>query len=239
VAPRSPIPTGSRRAAELYGLPLEEFTPARDALARELKRAGKKEAAEEVRALRKPPVFVWAINQAARRRPEVARALVKAGAELRKAQRGAVSGRSPSGLQEANRAHRGLVDELTGAAHEALEQRGGVGPAMLAKVAQTLRAASVDKEASKALVAGTLAGEVEQVGFGPLLSAVPSRPRRTRPTPKPKPEPKPKPKPEPKPPPTPKPDPNVKRRAKVQEQLDRARAKVRELEERLERLTSD
>jgi hypothetical protein len=220
--------------SDLYGLPLEEFTPARDALVGELKRAGKKDAAEEVRTLRKPPVFVWAINQAARRRPEVASALVKAGAELRKAQRGAVSGRSPGGLHEATRAHRGLVDELTGAAHEALEERGGVAPAVVTKVAQTLRAASVDKEASKALVAGTLAEDVEQVGFGPLLSAVPSRPRTTRPA-----APKPKPKPKPKPPPKPKADPNLKQRAKVQEQLDRARAKVRELEERLEQLTSD
>jgi hypothetical protein len=226
-----------KRPAELYGLPLEEFTRERDTLARELKRGGKTEAAEEVRALRKPPVFVWAINQAARRRPEVTRALVKAGAELRKAQRGAVSGRSPGGLQEATRAHRRLLDELTGAAHEALEERGGVGPAVVTKVAQTLRAASVDKEASKALVAGTLAGDVEQVGFGPLLSAVPSRPRRTRPAAKPKPKPPPKLKPKPKP--KPRPDPNVKRRAKVQEQLDKARAKVRELEERLAQLTID
>jgi hypothetical protein len=232
---RVAIATRSRRAAELYGLPLEEFTPARDALARELRLAGKKEAAEEVRALRKPPVFVWAINQAARRQPQVARALVKAGAELRKAQRGAVSGRKSGGLADASRAHRALVDELTGAAHEALEERGGVSPAVLTKVAQTLRAASVDKEASKALIAGTLAGDVEQVGFGPLLSAVPSRPRRARTPPTPKPKPPPKQKPTPKP----KPDPNVKRRAKVQEQLDRARAKVRELEERLEHLTND
>ena len=214
------------RATDLYGLPLEEFTRARDALARELKRGDKKEAAAEVLALRKPPVFAWAINLAARRRPEVARALVKAGADLRKAQRGAVSGRSQGDLREATRAHRGLVDELTGAAHEALEERGGANPAVLTKVAQTLRAASVDKEASKALLAGTLAGEVEQVGFGPLLSAAPSGQRRARPAAKPK----------PKPPPKPKPDPNVKRRAKVQEQLDKARAKVSELEGQLEAL---
>ena len=169
---------------------------------------------------------MWAANQAARRRPEVARALVKAGADLRRAQRGAVSGRNQGDLREATRAHRALVDELTGVAHEALEERGGASPSVLTKVAQTLRAASVDKEASKALVAGTLVGDVEPVGFGPLLSAVPSSPGRKRPAAKPK----------PKPPSKPKPDPNVKRRAKVQEQLDKARAKVRELEERLDQL---
>jgi hypothetical protein len=159
-----------------------------------------------------------------RRQPQEAKALVKAGAELRKAQRNAVSGRNPGALQDATRAHRGLVEELTGAAREALEARGAVSPAVLTRVAQTLRAASADKEASKALLAGTLAEEVEQTGFGPLL---PSRPRRTA-APKPKPKAKPKAKP--------KPDPNVARRRKVREQLEKAQARVGELEARLREL---
>ncbi len=195
---------------------------------RELRGAGKKEAAQEIKALRKPSVSVWAVNQAVRRRPQEAKALVKAGAELRKAQRNAVSGRNPGALQDATRAHRGLVEELTGAAREVLEARGAVSPAVLTRVAQTLRAASADKEASKALLAGTLAEEVEQTGFGPLLSAVPSRPRRTAPAPKPKPKTKPKAKP--------KPDPNVARRRKVREQLEKAQARVGELEARLREL---
>jgi len=169
---------------------------------------------------------VWAANQAARRRPEVARALVEAGADLRKAQRGAVSGRSQGDLREATLAHRGLVDELTGAAHEVLEERGGATPAVLTRVAQTVRAASVDKEASKALVAGTLAGDVEQVGFGPLLSAVPASPRRARLPAKAKPM----------PPPKPKPDPRRKEAEKVRRQLDKARNRVRDLEARLREL---
>jgi hypothetical protein len=48
------VAKGSRRAADLYGLPLEEFTSARNELVRELRRAGKKGAADEVGALRKP-----------------------------------------------------------------------------------------------------------------------------------------------------------------------------------------
>lgn len=195
---------------------------------RELRQDGKKEAAEEIRRLRKPSVSLWAVNQAARRHPQDAKALVKAGAELRKAQRSVVSGRDPGALQGATRAHRGLVEELTGAARDALEERGAVSPAVVTQVAQTLRAASADKEASKALLAGTLAEDVEQTGFGPLLSAVPSRPRRARPRPKAKPKPKPVPKS--------KPDPNVARRRKVLEQLEKARARVGELEARLREL---
>ena len=167
---------------DLYALPVEEFTKARDELAKELRKAGKKEAADEVKSLRKPSVSAWAVNQAVRRRPQEAKALVKAGDELRKAQRGVVSGRDPAQLREANSAHRRLVEELTDEARAALEERGAAAAGTVTRVAQTLRAASIDKEASKALTAGTLAEDVEQAGFGPLLAAVPSgagsRPRR-------------------------------------------------------------
>ena len=46
----------------------------------------------------------------------------------------------------------------------------GAGGATLQRVVQTLRGASVDKEASKALVSGTLTADFEQAGFGPLLT---------------------------------------------------------------------
>jgi hypothetical protein len=220
---------------DLYGLPVEEFTKARDELAKELRQAGKKEAADEVKSLRKPSVSAWGVNQAVRRRPQEAKALVKAGDELRKAQRGVVSGRDPAQLREANSAHRRLVEELTDEARAALEERGAATAATVTRVAQTLRAASIDKEASKTLTAGTLAEDVEQAGFGPLLAAVPtgarSRPRRAA-----KPAPKAKPSPKAKPAPKPKPDPNAAKRKRLEEQLAKAQARVRELEERLDGL---
>ena len=217
---------------DLYGLPVEEFTKARDELAKELRKAGKKEAADVVKSLRKPSVSGWAVNQAVRRSPQEAKALVKAGDELRKAQRGVVSGRDPAQLREATTAHRRLVEELTEEARAALEERGAASAATVTRVAQTLRAASIDKETSKTLTAGTLAEDVEQAGFGPLLSAVPSatRPKGRRAAKPAKPAPKPK------PPPKPKPDPNAAKRKRLEEQLAKAQARVRELEERLEGL---
>ena len=218
---------------DLYGLPVEEFTKARDELAKELRKAGKKEAADEIKSLRKPSVSAWAVNQAVRRSPQETKALVKAGDELRKAQRGVVSGRDPAQLRDATTAHRRLVEELTEEARAALEERGAAAAATVTRVAQTLRAASIDKEASKALTAGTLAEDVEQAGFGPLLSAVPSgpRPKGRRAAAKPA-----KPTPKPKPPTKPKPDPNAAKRKRLEEQLAKAQARVRELEERLEGL---
>src|SRR5439155_7398313 len=61
-------PTPSSRAVDaeveaLYGLPLDEFTRARDALAKERTRAGDKAAAADVKALRKPSLTAWALNQ--------------------------------------------------------------------------------------------------------------------------------------------------------------------------------
>ena len=161
---------------------------------------------------------------------------MKAGDELRTAQRAAVSGRDPEALRAAQRTYRERLDELTSLARHELRLSG----TNAQRVAQTLRAASTDKEASKALVAGTLSGDVEQAGFGPLLTAVPSgRPVR-RPAAKTKPKPPAKPKlearPAPKPAPKPKRDPNAARRKRLRDQLEKARARVAELEARLDEL---
>jgi hypothetical protein len=218
------------KAADLYGLPLEEFTKARDALAKEVRQAGDKEAADEIKALRKPPVSAWAVNQLARRHPQELRALVKAGEGLRKAQRDAVGGGGPDALRDATRAHRERLDELTSIARHEL----GAESATLQRVVQNLRTASVDKEASKALLEGTLTADVEQAGFGQVLTAVPPGGFRRKPSPKAKAEPRGR--KAPKGPPKPKRDPNAAKRARLQEQLDKARARVRELEARLDSL---
>ena len=221
------------KATDLYGLPLDEFTKARDALAKEARQAGDKEAADEIKALRKPPVSAWAVNQLARRHPQELKALVKAGEGLRKAQRAAVGGGGPDALRDATRAHRERLEELTSIARHEL----GAESATLQRVVQNLRTASVDKEASKALLAGTLTGDVEQAGFGQLLSAVPAGGfRKPRAKAKPAPKQERKPAAKPKPPPKPKRDPNAAKRARVEAQLERARERVRELEARLDEL---
>lgn len=226
-----------QKTADLYGLPLEEFTRARDELARELRKAGKREAADEVKALRKPSVSAWAVNQLARRHPQELKALVQAGDALRKAQRAAVTRGDSAGLRDAQRSHRERLEELLATARHDL----GTGGQTLQRVAQTLRAASVEKEASKALAAGTLTEDVSQSGFGGMLVPVPAgkAPAR-RPPPKPKAAPKARAKARPKPkPPKPKPDPNAAKRRRLREQLEKARARVAELEARLDELGPD
>src|ERR671936_661855 len=63
----------------LYALPLNEFTSARDEIARRLRGEGERDLADEVKALRKPTVAVWLVNQLAREREVDIKRLLKAG----------------------------------------------------------------------------------------------------------------------------------------------------------------
>ncbi|MFL5380761.1 MAG: hypothetical protein ACJ787_22825, partial [Myxococcales bacterium] len=66
------------RVAELFAKPPAEFTAARSALAKELRKEGDEEDAKRVLALRRPTAALWAANQLARRDEEALEALVEA-----------------------------------------------------------------------------------------------------------------------------------------------------------------
>jgi Skp family chaperone for outer membrane proteins len=169
----------SRAADRLYSLPLEEFTKARNELVRELRKAGKREAADEVAALRKPNLVAWTANQLARRQPEDVRELIRVAKELRRGQRDVLSGRGRERLEEAMRGQREVVHRLLDAARDVLEERGSAGT--ITRVATTLRAAAATEATAKELAAGRLTEELAESGFGPLLHEVPPRPTKKRP----------------------------------------------------------
>ena len=77
---------------ELYALPREEFTAARDALAKRLRADKRREEADAVKQLRRPSVAAWAINQAVRRDPDALRELLAAGEALRAAHESLMAG---------------------------------------------------------------------------------------------------------------------------------------------------
>lgn len=162
----------------LYGLPLEEFTSARNALAGELQKAGRKDEAEEVRALKKPSVSAWAVNQLARQHPQEVAELVKAGDALRKAQRDVLAGKKGADVRAASRAQHELADELVDAARQILPE---ATQTTAQRISGTLRAASTDPAAAKLLRKGRLGEDVESVGFGPLLHVAPQQKGRSRP----------------------------------------------------------
>jgi hypothetical protein len=92
----------------LYQLPLNEFTAARTAAARE--RTGPQ--AETVRRLKKPSLVAWAVNQLYWREPSVYQRLLTRGQALRAAQLAALKGRAAD-IRQATEAHRQAVSEAT------------------------------------------------------------------------------------------------------------------------------
>ncbi len=76
-------------ADELYALPLEEFTLARDAKAKELKAdPDGKELPAAVKKLKKPSVAAWVVDLFVRREAEQVEQVIAVGTALREAQEG-------------------------------------------------------------------------------------------------------------------------------------------------------
>src|SRR3954465_1889965 len=150
----------------LYGVPLNEFTAARDELVKDLRAQGDRERAQEVKTLRKPTAAVWLVNQLARERQLDVQRLLKAGESLTKSQADAAAGRS-SRFPEARRDEHHALEQLAKAARE-LADRSGVGSAALAKATETLRAASLTQEGRELLRRGRLTEELEPPGFEAL-----------------------------------------------------------------------
>jgi hypothetical protein len=176
-----PLATLEREIDRLYALPLDEFTSARNELARRLKNEGEKDTAEEVAALVKPSVPVWAINQLARRDKAALRALLDAAAKLRKAQERALAGGDSDALRAAQTAEREAIRDLTQKAGGILEEGGRpASRAILERIRSTLGAAALAEPIRSALKAGRLTEEVEMSGFDALAGIEPAT-RKARP----------------------------------------------------------
>jgi hypothetical protein len=160
----------------LYGLPLNDFTAARDEIAKRLRGEGERELADEVKALRKPTAAVWVVNQLAREREVDVKRLMKAGEALAKAQASATR----EDFQQARADEQHALERLASAAREA-----GVGPQAADRAVQTLRAASLTDEGRELLKRGRLTEELEPPGFDALVG-MPAPPRRAKPKPPPR-----------------------------------------------------
>ena len=151
----------------LYGLALEEFIPQRDALAKELRDAGRRGEATAVKSLKKPTVAAWAVNQAVRSQPRAARDLWAAGDALAAAQDGVLSGKaSGADLREAAERERAALDPLVDAARGLLTSSGGdLSETTIDRVRATLRAAAIDADAREDVAAGRAVREREPRGL--------------------------------------------------------------------------
>ncbi|RKQ87608.1 hypothetical protein C8N24_5633 [Solirubrobacter pauli] len=155
---------------DLYALPLEAFISARDALAKETRKAGDREAAARIAKLPKPTPAAWAANQIAREDPDVVRALLDAGAALRAAQDAALAGGGAENLRTATQAERRAVDDVMRAAVDLKPGGKPLSRAMADRLRTTLRAAAGDPDLRAALSAGRLTGEAQAGGAWPFSS---------------------------------------------------------------------
>lgn len=152
-------------AEELYGLPPEEFTAARDRAAGGLPR----DQAALVRRLRRPTVAAWTANLIARRDPGAVGALGELGGELRRAH----ADLDGELLRELVQRQRQVVAALSRQAKQLAAEAGRpVGEAVLREVEATVLAALAGPDAAREFAAGRLATALRPpTGFGPAGTA--------------------------------------------------------------------
>ena len=151
-------------ADELYALPLADFTPRRDALAKE-HRAGKdgadKGLAGAIKALKKPSLAAWVVNLLVRREPEQVEQVLAVGAALREAQ----ANLDGDELRALTRQRRQVTAAITTQARGIAGQLGvKVTEAVAEQVEATLTAAMVDEGAAVAVRSGLLVAPLTATG---------------------------------------------------------------------------
>jgi hypothetical protein len=161
-------------AHDLYALDPEEFVAARNALARRLKGEGRADDAAAVSTLRRPSRTAWALNQLARRDPELVSTVLRAGHRLAEAISG---GTGRAGLGDAQAEERRAISDAVAAAGRMLADAGHAATdAATGRMAETVRAAILDPVVEERLVSGTLETDESAPGFGigPDLAAAPA-----------------------------------------------------------------
>jgi hypothetical protein len=152
-------------ADELYALPLDRFTPARDARAKELKGS---ELAAPVKALKKPSLAAWVVNLFVRRDPEQVEQVLAVGAALREAQ----EGMDGAELRALTKQRRQLTSAVTTRVRSLAAEEGvKVTQAVADQVEAILTAAMLDVDAGRAVRSGLLVAAMSATGVDAVDAA--------------------------------------------------------------------
>jgi len=156
---------------DLYGLPLHEFVAARDAEAKRTKD-------KSLKALRKPTVAAWLVNQLVRHAPKTIEGLLDLGDLMRKAQKHL----DAEQMREFNQQRRQLLESLAREGRALGRKLGqNVSDAVEQEVIATLSAALADQEVAAKVREGNLTESLHFAGFGDLASIVaPRKPEAKR-----------------------------------------------------------
>ena len=155
-------------AERLYGLALDEFTPARDETARRLRDEGRREDAAAIKALRKPSNPAWVVNRLAREVPAIIDNLLAAGQRLRDTQLS-----DGGGLHDAMEGERVALDRAMRNAEEIATHAGLASASTLQRVRETLHLAALDAEIAAEVKRGVVTREGRATGFTGLAGFEP------------------------------------------------------------------
>src|SRR2546423_13802302 len=155
---------------ELFKAPLTEFIAARKALAARLKKNGFASEAEGVKALAKPSISAWTVNQLYWKHREEFDELIGTGQRFRKAQ---TSGKMLN-MREALDARREALSHLSDLASAILHDAGN-NPSLdtLRRISTTLEALSAYASQSDGPTAGRATTGNRSPGFGSIFFFLP------------------------------------------------------------------
>jgi hypothetical protein len=157
----------------LFQLPLTEFTAARNALSAKLKKEGRGEEAERIKALQKPSASAWAVNQLFWRRRSAVDALLQVGERFRKAQAAQLAGKSAD-MRSLLNERRDALSTLMRQAEDILGEAGhNASPDLTRRIMTTLEALATYGDTPGAPRAGRLTDDLDPPGFEALAALVP------------------------------------------------------------------
>jgi hypothetical protein len=157
----------------LFALPLEEFTRARNELAARLKKSDRRADADRVKALVKPSISAWAVNQLYWKHREAFNRLIAAGARFRQAQAMQLAGNEVD-TQGPRDERREALSSLSRFAAELLSEGGHAAtPETIRRITTTLEAISAYATLPGAPPSGRLTADVDPPGFEALAALIP------------------------------------------------------------------
>ncbi len=176
----SPLP---QETAKLLAVDPDMFVVERDRLVRKLRSEDRRDEAGAVADLRKPTVVVFAVNRAARDRPNAAARAVEAARKVKETQ----VGKQPEAFKQAVSELDAELDLLAEVAVAHVAPRGkSASDTMRRRVRDLLRSAVADESTRDALARGALVEELEAVGFSSYAGMAPAsrreRKQRTEPS---------------------------------------------------------
>jgi hypothetical protein len=146
----------------LYESPPEGFVAARTAAVDEARKAGDRDTARRLAALKKPTVAAWVVNLLALRRPDLIEELVELSGALREAQRGLKGDQ----LRELTAQRRQVVSALVASARRLAQAEEPGIKLPLGEVEATLSAALAEPDVAAQVRTGRLIRSASYAGFG-------------------------------------------------------------------------